>query len=84
MKEVSLITNLLETDGYMKLYSTEVYCPWLPAPVNGTKSTNETVFGTMVQFACLEGLGVVGSLSLVCESSGTWSGFVPVCTCNQI
>ena len=62
---------------------TVVHCPWLPAPVNGSKSTNDTAFGTIVHFACHEGLGVVGSLSIVCESSGNWSGFVPVCRCKH-
>ncbi|XP_065835916.1 streptococcal hemagglutinin-like isoform X2 [Oscarella lobularis] len=60
-----------------------IYCSSLGTPENGSKSTNETEFGTNVKFLCDDGFILSGDPELTCESGddnqGRWSGSVPQC-----
>ena len=60
-----------------------IYCSSLGTPENGSKSTNETEFGTNVKFLCDDDFILSGDPELTCESGddnqGRWSGSVPQC-----
>eukprot|EP00058_Branchiostoma_floridae_P027893 XP_002613384.1 hypothetical protein BRAFLDRAFT_68379 [Branchiostoma floridae] len=58
---------------------TRISCPALSPPTNGQMNGNSNFYGDQVIFACDLGFELNGSLSLICQSDGTWSGVQPVC-----
>ncbi|XP_065826820.1 sushi, von Willebrand factor type A, EGF and pentraxin domain-containing protein 1-like isoform X2 [Oscarella lobularis] len=64
-----------------------VHCGPLEMPPNGTMSTDETIWGTRVQFACDNGNVLVGMEYLTCLFNGSWSSSEPLCNavyCNPL
>ena len=59
-----------------------ISCPYLVAPENGRKSTNETICGTAATFSCDECYELKGHSQLSCLPNKTWSGDEPSCTCQ--
>ena len=59
-----------------------VYCMKLRVPSNGSSSTNDTVFGTQVEFNCDVGFQLNGLQELTCFPNGSWSGDEPWCNGN--
>ena len=51
-----------------------------PPPVeNGDFNTTGTIFQSVAEYGCNEGLILSGSQSRTCQADGTWSGADPVC-----
>ncbi|XP_071821492.1 uncharacterized protein [Apostichopus japonicus] len=59
---------------------TAVQCPALTTPVNGRKDGFGTGYNDRVEFTCDQGFSLNGESVLTCQSDGTWSADVPVCT----
>ena len=62
------------------LLFTEITCPLLPTPSNGTKSIEDVVAESMVNFSCNSGFALSGSSVLLCELNGNWNGTIPNCS----
>ncbi|XP_078664120.1 complement receptor type 1-like [Branchiostoma floridae x Branchiostoma belcheri] len=58
---------------------TEIQCPPLEAPLNGSMS-GENWYQDVVQFACDPGYDLVGVGSAMCLADRTWSSNTPNCT----
>ena len=61
-----------------------VLCPGLSDPLNGFKSSNDTVEGTVIEFGCFEGYFLHGRQNLTCAENGSWSGVEPTCEGTSI
>ena len=58
------------------------YCPDLPPPASGSRSSITRTLGGDALFACNDGYTLSGSSSRTCNVPGTWSGSDTVCTLN--
>ncbi|XP_033100065.1 sushi domain-containing protein 2-like [Anneissia japonica] len=56
-----------------------VACPFVSAPINGTKNGALNVEGSHLIFSCDHGFDLLGSDRIVCEANGIWSNNPPVC-----
>ena len=56
-----------------------ILCPGLSDPLNGFKSSNHTVEGTVIEFGCFEGYFLNVRQNLTCTENGSWSGIEPTC-----
>jgi hypothetical protein len=50
-----------------------IRCPALPKPLNGRKSENRYLPGTIVRFSCDDGYRLVGTEARRCCENGLWS-----------
>ena len=68
------------------VHFTEIMCPFLPTPSNGTKSIEDVVAESTVSFNCISGYALSGPSTLRCELSGNWNGSVPNCLgeCSKV
>ncbi|XP_071821516.1 protein lev-9-like isoform X3 [Apostichopus japonicus] len=57
-----------------------VQCRALDTPVNGSKYGSGNGYNDRVAFTCDQGFSLHGESVLTCQSNGTWSADVPVCT----
>ena len=55
-------------------------CPGLATPDSGTKDTNKTACGSIVDFSCNECYELKGQKKLSCLPNETWSAEIPVCS----
>ncbi|KRZ13935.1 Locomotion-related protein Hikaru genki [Trichinella zimbabwensis] len=60
-------------------YCEEINCPTLGVLWNGFIDGEETSYGAMVIFRCLEGMTHLGAPYSRCEKDGTWSQPLPQC-----
>ncbi|KFD70225.1 hypothetical protein M514_03325 [Trichuris suis] len=63
----------------MEPYCEEVSCPTLGVLWNGFIDGDETSFGAMVIFRCLEGMTHLGAPYSRCQKDGSWSHPLPSC-----
>ena len=64
---------------YFPLLETE--CEAIQSPVSGVLSIENTTFGMMATYRCLEGYTLIGSRTRVCKAgTSVWTGSGPVCT----
>ncbi|KNC54883.1 uncharacterized protein AMSG_12362 [Thecamonas trahens ATCC 50062] len=56
------------------------YCPAQTAPVDGSLTSLTRTVGGSATFSCDSGFTLVGSASRTCQSDGSWSGTLPICT----
>ena len=56
-----------------------VDCGMLSAPENGLLSTENTTFGSLVIYSCIEGYNIMGDEMRMCLENGSWSRHDPVC-----
>ena len=56
-----------------------IFCPQLFDLLNGFKSSNDTVEGTVVVFGCYPGYFLNGRKNLTCTANGSWSDVEPTC-----
>ncbi|XP_033100068.1 E-selectin-like [Anneissia japonica] len=54
-------------------------CPFVPAPINGTKNGTSNIEGSHLIFTCDPGFDLLGSEDIVCQADGNWSDNPPVC-----
>ena len=54
-------------------------CPFLVAPTNGMKNSNDTYCGHTVEFNCDACYELTGNSPLTCLPNQTWSGEEPNC-----
>lgn len=57
----------------------EIRCPGLPPLWNGYMEGDETGFGAVVLFRCLEGMTQLGANWAKCQHDATWSNSPPKC-----
>ncbi|XP_078703844.1 sushi, von Willebrand factor type A, EGF and pentraxin domain-containing protein 1-like [Branchiostoma floridae x Branchiostoma belcheri] len=63
---------------------TPVQCPARTAPTNGAVTPEGAVsYPNRVTFTCNTGYHLIGSAVATCQSDGTWSNSVPICTAVQ-
>ncbi|XP_070543873.1 meprin A subunit alpha-like [Ptychodera flava] len=62
-----------------RLYSCGVLCPPLAAPVHGQMNGDCCLVGTTLKFNCELGYTLYGSMTLTCQSDGTWNSNQPMC-----
>ena len=56
-----------------------ILCSGLSDPLNGFKSSNDTVEGTIIEFSCSDGYFLNGRQNLTCTANGIWSDVEPTC-----
>ena len=61
-----------------------IHCPHLVPPERGSKSSNETKFGTTVSFSCIEGYEIDGNSRLTCLSTRNWTSSEPNCSRKHV
>ena len=62
------------------VFSTEVFCPVISAPVNGKITSCYTVVKGACTFECNNGyIMSSGDMVQTCNPDGQWSGSTPVC-----
>ena len=54
-------------------------CPTLDDPANGMVSVTGTETGDTATYTCNAGYELIGSMTLTCLSSGSWSDEPPTC-----
>ena len=65
---------------YLFLIETDVLCPYLDQPTNGTlKYSYGVVVNSVASFKCNKGFKRVGNDKVVCLEDGTWSANIPLC-----
>ena len=56
-----------------------IVCGNLSNPANGTVSTIGTGVGDTATYSCDNGYNLTGNDTVTCQSSGYWSGPLPIC-----
>ena len=54
-------------------------CARLRAPANGRVKQGRKLFGTVANYTCRGGYGLMGVSARTCQADGTWSGSAPYC-----
>ncbi|XP_064383648.1 CUB and sushi domain-containing protein 3-like [Halichondria panicea] len=62
-----------------KTYHTEIECPALKAPENGSVDDGDNLPGTIAKYTCDYGFKLVGSNKRLCQNYGSWAGEAPIC-----
>ena len=62
-----------------KTYHTEIECPALKAPENGSVDDGDNLPGTIAKYTCDYGFKLVGSSKRLCQNYGSWAGEAPIC-----
>ena len=73
-------TSIQETKTNSYHCLTEIICPALVVPSNGTKSSEDVVVETIITFSCSLGYQLSGSSTLQCNLNGHWNGTSPICS----
>ena len=61
------------------IFSSAVFCPLLPVPLNGTIDPTSNTIGSIASYSCDVGYELVGNMMRVCQSNGMWDGEDPQC-----
>ena len=67
-------------NGSLIFISVTVDCGTIDAPMNGSLSSNQTVYPNSMHFACDPGFILSGSKLRICQANGTWDGMKTVCS----
>ena len=57
-----------------------IKCPFIPTPVNGTKSSEEVFVDSLVVLRCERGYEPMNNTTLLCEENGQWNGTAKDCS----
>ena len=60
-------------------YLTEIRCPALKDPENGSVDDGDNLPGTIAKYTCDDGFRLVGSTKRLCQKDGSWAGEAPIC-----
>ena len=60
-------------------YRTEIECPALKDPENGSVDDGDNLPGTVAKYTCDYGFRLVGFSKRLCQKDGSWAGEVPIC-----
>ncbi len=60
-------------------YRTEIECPALKDPENGSVDDGDNLPGTIAKYTCDYGFKLVGSSHRLCQNYGSWTREVPIC-----
>ncbi len=60
-------------------YRTEIKCPALKDPENGSVNDGDNLPGTIAKYTCDYGFRLVGSSKRLCQNYGSWAGEAPIC-----
>ncbi len=60
-------------------YRTEIECPALKDPENGSVDDGDNLPGTIAKYTCDYGFKLVGSSKRLCQKYGSWAGEAPIC-----
>ena len=60
-------------------YRTEIECPALKDPENGSVDDGDNLPGTIAKYTCDDGFRLVGSSKRPCQKDGSWAGEAPIC-----
>ncbi len=81
-KHLSANVRLQLLNNWMcyKTYRTEIECPVLKAPENGSVDDGDNLPGTIAKYTCdYYGFRLVGSNKRLCQKYGSWAGEAPIC-----
>ena len=65
-------------------YRTEIECPALNDPENGSVDDGGNLPGTIAKYTCYYGFRLVGSSKRLCQKYGSWTGEAPICARKTI
>ena len=82
-KEIYCITGTITLCFLFWLFPV-VDCGDPGTPIHGTQWIGSTSLNSIVKYMCDNGFTLIGDSFRVCQSSGQWSGALPICECELL
>ena len=70
---------MVQVGAIMSVYFSDVRCPPLEHPIDGSVQYSSVNLGTIAEYSCNDGMTFVGVSTRACQSDGSWSGDEPHC-----